>query len=194
VNKDGTPQLPVMPYLNYAKADPDDIQAVIAYLRSLDPIENTIPKAEPDFPMSIILHTIPQKSEPGSIPDNSDLVAYGAYMITIAACADCHTNEINGKKVGLPYAGGREFQMPDGSLLRVANITPHETGIGRWSEEQFKRRFKHYVDSTYTLPSVNPGEFQTIMPWMMYAGMEEYDLKAIYHYLRSLEPAENRVT
>ena len=55
------------------------------------------------------------------------------------------------------------------------------------------KRFKMYLDSSYTLPDVKPGEFQSIMPWTMYAGMEPQDLKAIYAYLKSLKPVTNKV-
>lgn len=55
-------------------------------------------------------------------------------------------------------------------------------------------RFKAYdMDKGYTPPVVQAGEMNTIMPWTMYAGMDETDLSAIYTYLHSLEPVENRV-
>ena len=37
------------------------------------------------------------------------------------------------------------------------------------------------------------GEFQTIMPWVMYAGMTEQDLGAIYDYLRTVKPVDQSV-
>jgi hypothetical protein len=78
-------------------------------------------------------------------------------------------------------------------VLRSANITPHETGIGSWTEEMFLIRFKMYADSAYVLPSVTPGEFNTIMPWTMYGQMKREDLVAIYAYLRTVKPIENKV-
>lgn len=193
VNKDGLPLFDLMPYKSYGKADVEDIHAVIAYIRGLEPKAMDHPRSEPVFPFNFILHTLPEKQEPMERPSEDDLIAYGAYLTTIAACADCHTAKVEGRVVGEPFAGGFEFRMPDGSLLRSPNITPHPTGIGNWTEEQFIRRFKQYTDSTFTLPHVEPGEFQTLMPWAMYGGMEEKDLRAIYHYLKSLEPVENSV-
>jgi hypothetical protein len=49
------------------------------------------------------------------------------------------------------------------------------------------------VDSSYVAPAVKAGEFNTIMPWTMYANMTEEDLGAIYSYLSSLPPMENLV-
>lgn len=61
------------------------------------------------------------------------------------------------------------------------------------TKDQFVMRFKVFADSSYVPRKVGAGEFQTLMPWQMYAGMKAEDLEAIYDYLRTLEPANNRV-
>jgi len=48
----------------------------------------------------------------------------------------------------LAFGGGREFQFPDGSVVRSANISPDNSGIGQWTEEQFVLRFKMFSDSS----------------------------------------------
>jgi mono/diheme cytochrome c family protein len=193
VSRDGSALFPVMPYPNYSKLAEDDIQAVIAYLRTLDPVENELERSKPDFPVNIVINTMPVKPELKPRPSKDDVLNYGKYMITAAACSDCHTRMEAGKYVGEPYAGGNEFIMPDGSVVRSLNLTPHETGLGNWTKEQFINRFKIYADSSYTPHTVGAGEFQTIMPWLMYAGMTEEDLGAIFEYLQSIPPVENRV-
>ncbi|MBX9850477.1 MAG: hypothetical protein K2X86_01825 [Cytophagaceae bacterium] len=50
-----------------------------------------------------------------------------------------------------------------------------------------------YADSTYQLPPVEKGSYNTFMPWTMYAGMKEEDLGAIYAYLMTLQPISNKV-
>jgi len=193
VKRDGKPIFPVMPYHNFGQLDRKDIEAVIAYLRTLEPIESHHPESKADFPFNIILRTIPKEAELTTRPEKSDRLNYGRYLFTAAACAECHTKFDKGKFIGPIGAGGREFQFPDGSILRTANLTPHETGIKNLSREDFIRLFKKYEDSAYVLPDVKPGDFQTIMPWVMYAGMEEDDISAIYEYLRTLEPYDNVV-
>lgn len=195
VRKNGEPIFPVMPYHNYGKLDPEDIEAVIAYLRTLDPIESDHPESEADFPFNLILRTLPSEAEPRERPPKSDTLAYGAYMFTAAACAECHTDFKDGEFVGPVGAGGREMLLPDGSILRTPNITPHATGIGHKyvSRQQFIDRFAMYRDSVFTPKKVKPGRLQTIMPWMMYADMTDEDIGAIYAYLQTLEPAENVV-
>ncbi|HZH54690.1 MAG TPA: cytochrome c [Sphingobacteriaceae bacterium] len=193
VKKNGDPIFPVMPYHSFGKLDPADIRAVIAYLRTLDPVETNHPESKADFPFNLIMRTIPQPAEPGARPDTNQVVDYGKYMVTAASCFDCHTNFQNNKPVGPAGGGGREFQFPDGSVVRSSNLTPHETGIGSYTKESFVERFKMYADSAYVLSQVRPGEFQTLMPWYMYSGMTEQDLGAIYEYLNTLEPYNHAV-
>ena len=193
VKRDGEPIFPVMPYHNFGQLDREDIEAVIAYLRTLNPVKSDYPKSKADFPFNIILRTLPKEALLTEKPHESNPTAYGKYMFTAAACVECHTQFNKGKFTGPIGGGGREFQLPDGSVVRAPNLTPHETGIKNITKNEFVGKFKLYADSTYTLPDVKPGEFQTLMPWAMYAGMEENDLRAIYDYLITLEPFDNMV-
>lgn len=197
VNKDGEALFPLMPYGNYRKADPEDIMDIIAYLRTLEPIEYDVPDSEPAFPMNFIINTIPAEPEFTKRPDISDRVKYGKYLVTVASCSDCHTPSVQGEPLpGMDFAGGMQFKMPGGTLT-VANITPDlNTGIGSWSEEAFIGRFKQYQDSSLNVNHrlLGEGEFQTEMPWRFYSNMSEEELGAIYAYLRTLNPIENKVT
>lgn len=192
VRKDGSPIFPVMPYHSYGTADAEDIESVIAFLRTLDPIETDHPKSKADFPFNLILRTLPEKAQLTKKPSPSDQVAYGGYLVNAAACADCHTKFEGGDFVGEKLAGGRSFEFP-GGVLTSPNLTPHESGIGNWTKDMFVQRFKMYENEHLTAPEVKPGEFQTIMPWVMYAGMKEPDLESIFAYLKSLKPVENYV-
>ncbi|MEJ1241374.1 cytochrome C [Chryseolinea sp. T2] len=197
VTKEGNAMFPVMPYPYYGQMDEEDVYSLIAYLRTLEPIDNEIPESSADFPVNIILRTMPAKGTPTKRPLLSDTVAYGAYMANAGGCIECHTptndqHQIIREKA---FSGGREFGMPGGSVIRSANITQDpETGIGKWNRSAFIQRFKAYADSSYTPPTVAAGEFNTIMPWMMYANMTEEDLGAIYTYLRSLPGYKSEIT
>lgn len=122
------------------------------------------------------------------------MVATGKYLVSIAACAECHTQAEKGQIIAEKmFSGGREFALP-GGLLISPNITPDkETGMGNLPKEAFNARFKAYADSSYKPYKVGPTDFQTIMPWTMYGGMSEHDLGAIYTYLMSLKPIKNAV-
>ncbi|MFZ1676871.1 MAG: cytochrome c [Saprospiraceae bacterium] len=191
VSKDGHPLFPIMPYPNFGQLDEEDIKSVIAYIRTLPGIENAPAKSHSDFPMNFIINTIPQKAKLVKAPSRDNTVEYGKYLVTAASCHTCHTRQEKGKFVGEDFAGGREFPFPDGSIARSANITPHATGIGNWTEEMFMKKFRQYSDSTYQDRKVTPGTQQTLMPWTMYTHMEDRDLKAIFAYLKTLPPVDN---
>lgn len=193
VTKDNKPIFSVMPHANYGAMDQEDIKDIVAYIRSLQPIVYDPERSDPDFPMNLILNTIPKKANFGVRPSKSETVKYGNYLANAAACIECHTQKVNGQVVGEAFAGGFEFKFPDGAVLRSANITPHDTGIGTWTKEMFIARFRAFGDSTYVPHKVNPGEFQTVMPWTFYGKMTEEDLGAIYEYLQTLKPVNQVV-
>lgn len=191
VNKDGKALFPIMPHHNFGKLDEEDIKSVIAYLRTLKPIQYNPESSSSDFPMNFIVNFIPQKAMLKPAPSSGDKVAYGKYLTTAGTCFDCHTKQdAQGNFVGPHFGGGNEFRLEDGSVVRSANITPHTTGIGNWSSQMFVQRFKFFQDSSYVAHRVGEGEFQTVMPWNTYAGMAEEDLLAIYEYLKTIPPAD----
>jgi hypothetical protein len=195
VTKEGKAMFPLMPYPYYGKMDREDIYSVIAYIRTLAAVKNDVPDSQLDFPLNFIVNTIPHPAILQKKPDTTDILAYGAYVTNASGCVECHTQVDKGQIIlELAFGGGREFKFPDGSVVRSSNITPdEEAGIGKWTKEAFIARFKLFADSSYAAPDVAPGEFNTIMPWTMYAGMTKTDLGAIYTYLRSVKPMSNKV-
>ncbi|MBK7379447.1 MAG: cytochrome c [Ignavibacteriales bacterium] len=194
VNKDDKALFPLMPYLNYNQLSEEDLYSIVAYLRTLKPIENQVPETELNFPLNLIVKTIPVKSyEPKKSIDTTDVLNYGKYLFTIASCADCHTQSEKGEPLpGMYCAGGMEFPLPGGTL-RSSNITPDiETGIGSWSLERFLDRFRIYRNPE-SIIDVTPTDYNTIMPMTFYAGMTDKDLSAIYTYMQTLKPVKNKV-
>lgn len=194
VNRDGKALFPIMPHPNFGQLDEEDIKAVIAYLRTLESVPYEPAPSKSDFPMNFIVNFMPKKATLKQAPSKSDMVAYGQYLVTAGSCRSCHTNhDSKGNPFGPEFGGGMEFHFPDGSILRAPNLTPHNSGIGNWTAEQFVDRFKTYSDSSYVPHKVNQGDFQTVMPWFSYTNMTKEDLTAIYEYLKSNPPADNVV-
>lgn len=195
VNKDGEPLFPLMPYLTFGKMDKNDVYAIIAYMKTLQPIENNVPESKPKFPVNLIMRSMPQKSEFRNIPDKSNTKEYGKYLTDIAGCNDCHTQQVDGEfQMNKYLAGGQEFKLSGGVVLRSSNITPDvESGIGGWTKEMFIQKFRSYSKSNFTPQEVKQGEFNTIMPWTFFANMTDEDLGAIYDYLRSIVSIPNKV-
>ena len=196
VSKDGRALFSIMPYPGFGQLDKEDIYSVIAYIRTLDPIQHDAPPSSADFPMNFIINTLPQPPSFTLKPEAKEQIAYGKYLVTSASCSDCHTPMEKGERLpGMYLAGGFRFPFPDKTTAVSANITPDlETGIGKWTEEEFVSRFKKYADSTFVPQPVKAGEFKTIMPWLFYSTMKEEDLKAIYAYLRTVPPVAHKVT
>jgi len=194
VKKDGSAIFPIMPWQAYSKMDREDIYDIIAYIRTLKPQETNYPARKLDFPLNILVHTMPQKAELGKRPPESDTLKYGAYLVQSAACIECHTQQDHGTKLpGMSFAGGRPFKL-NGGTVRSANITADvKTGIGSWTQKQFVARFAMYADTAYKPTPVARGEFQSVMPWLMYGKMKKTDLEAIYAYLKTVKPVDNFV-
>lgn len=194
VDKDGKALFPVMGYHRFGKMDQEDLYSIIAYIRTLEPVAKEIPESQADFPVNILINTMPQKADYQKIPAKTDVVNYGAYLVNATGCVDCHSQTDKGKIIpGTEFGGGMEFKQP-GGIVRSPNITfDKETGIGAWTKEAFVARFKAYTHPDYKAAQLKPGELNTPMPWNMYGGMENEDLEAIYAYLKSLKPLKNQV-
>jgi hypothetical protein len=143
--------------------------------------------------MNFILNTIPVKAEFVQRPPKSDTLKYGAYLTNATACMECHTQVDKGQIISkLAFGGGRVFEMPNGKVSS-ANITPDPgTGIGGWTAEQFVARFKAY-SVPGNIPKMAAGQVNTIMPWVMYSGMDTSDLRSIFAYLQTVKPIKNQV-
>ncbi len=193
-DKTGGAMFPIMPYFAYGTLDQEDILSIIAYIRSIPSIRNTPPASNPAFPMNLVVRTFPRKAMPVPKPSECDSVKYGEYLVRASGCVECHTTAKHGQIVkDLAFSGGREFIMPNG-VLASPNITPDvETGIGKMGREDFIKRFKGYDPATYVAPKLGRKDMPTIMPWIMYAGMDSKDLAAIYEYLHSLPAKSNLV-
>jgi mono/diheme cytochrome c family protein len=193
IRKNGDTLFPMMPYPFFNEMSKDDVYNIIAYLRTLKPNSNKVPERKLHIPVSLAYRPLQSASLDNNVkPDVSDMVKYGGYMVTIAACMDCHTPMEKGQFVmSKLFAGGFTFNM-DNFIVTSANITPDSaTGIGTWTETMFLDKFKFYKDpATY---SANPGKLNTVMPKAKYAQLDDFDIKAIYRYLRTLPAVNNLV-
>ncbi|HUR66361.1 MAG TPA: c-type cytochrome [Chitinophagaceae bacterium] len=192
INKKGDTLFPIMPYHSFSRMTKSDLLSIIAYIRTLKPIERKVPARQLDIPMSMMGPILQPNLDNNVMPDPSDKVKYGQYMINAALCDQCHTPMgQQGPDLSKMYAGGFTFKLPMFTVT-VANITPDSaTGIGAWTEEMFLAKFKQ--NSSDEMVNRNPGKENTIMPWAAYGKMKEDDLKAIYAYLRTVKPVSNKV-
>jgi mono/diheme cytochrome c family protein len=100
----------------------------------------------------------------------------GIYVERLADCMSCHT-----QPGGTPFAGGRQIGTPFGTLSSP-NITPDkDTGIGRWSDDDFYRAVHEGIG--------HRGEYlYPVMPYTSFTKMTREDVLAIKAYLFTLKP------
>lgn len=197
VARDGRAMFPLMPYANYGQIDQDDVLAMLAYVRTLAPVEHEVPARSLEFPVNLIVRTMPRAANFQRRPPADDQVALGRYLATVASCTDCHTPmDDRGQRLpGMEFAGGMTFRQAGTGYRSVsANITPHAlTGIGQWTEEQFVNKFKAFeAEDNHVLSDVEQRQ-NSMMPWKQYAGMTREDLAAIFAYLRAQKPVLNGI-
>ena len=200
LQNDGDALFPLMPYDAYRTMDQRDVLAIIAYLRTLTPIANDTPDHQLDFPLNLIVNAIPLAAEPRTVNRDADSLEgqreYGGYLAQMAGCTWCHT-PVNATQQAIPeqlLAGGHEFVLPNGKVVRATNISSDkEFGIGNWTEAQFIARFRQYQgEAGQTIPVGDEGN-NTLMSWTLFAGMTDGDLAAIYGYLMASEGRGNGV-
>ncbi len=194
IGADGRVLFPFMPYTEFKEMSDDDVQSVVAYLRSVPPVKNALPVSRIAFPVGLFIKSVPEPVRNVPNPDRNDAVKYGKYLATISGCKFCHTPVVRGSPVaGREFSGGHEFGAGEYRAVSF-NLTPHpETGLGRWTEEQFLKKFYDYKDyAANGPPPVKPESF-TVMPWLNFTRLTPEDLKAIFAFLKTVPPIENAV-
>jgi len=113
-------------------------------------------------------------------PDYEQVKA-GRYQAILADCMGCHT-----RPGGKLFAGGAALQTPFGKLTAPNITSDNDTGIGAWSEAQFRRAVKQGVapDGQLLYPA---------MPYPNYAQMSDEDVGRIWDYLQTVEPVRATV-
>jgi Cytochrome c len=151
-------------------------------------------------------------------PKQEDAIKQGQHLVMIMGCNDCHSPkkmgpqgpEIIADQMLSGYPSDRPIVKFDSKLIRegfsmfypdlaaaagpwgisfAGNLTPDNTGIGNWTEEQFKRamtegKFKGLEGSRTLLPP---------MPWVNYKSLTNDEIHSIFTYLKSIKPVKNIV-
>lgn len=180
IRPDGSVIGPPMPIGFYRGISDDDLKAIIAYLRAQPAVKNAVPKSEYRIPLPKSYG--PPIRKPVVAPSRNDTVKYGAYLAgPLGHCMECHTPWVKGvpdmKRLG---AGGNPFEGPWGVSV-ARNLTPHETGLKNWTDQEIARAIREGVrkDGTRLKPP---------MAYEWYRNISDDDMKALIAYLRSLKP------
>ena len=187
IGHDGRTLFPLMPYRGYRHMPDEDLASVVVFLRSLPPVRNPLPKTEIIFPVKYLIRAVPEPlTQPVQPPDLSSQSKRGAFLVEMARCTDCHTpvDEHNQPLPNMAFSGGQIFEGPWGRVA-TPNLTPDPSGIPYYDEALFVQ----VIRTGY----VKARPLNQIMPWHVYRGMTDDDLKAIFAYLKTLTPVKHFV-
>jgi mono/diheme cytochrome c family protein len=199
IRRDGSSIIPVMPYQAYSGMAQEDLNALIAYLKTLKPVKKATPELESRAPFTrnlgipIYLKIFGRFSDSPAQAPNSG-IERGRYLVErVSLCGDCHTprNSIGVPQQSLYLAGAGEKIGPLGAA--VPNITPDkETGIGEWKREDIAELLR-----SGTKPDLD--NVQGLMHEVVegtpygYKDMKKEDALAIADYLKSILPIKNKI-
>ncbi len=130
------------------------------------------------FPAGVIAGFV--LAGPALAQDASDLIARGKYLATMGDCAACHT--VPG---GKELAGNYALNMPFGVIMTPNLTSDRETGLGDYSYEDFEKSFRQGY-------SKHVGYLYPAFPFGWYTKVSDDDTKAIWAYLRSLPPVNEK--
>lgn len=168
----------IMPSEEYSFFSDEDLGAVIAFLKTVPPVDRERPETSLG-PVSRVLLALGKMKLAAAVIDHPNLkpksfvaaptAEYGGYVAT--SCLGCH---------GPNFSGGK-IKIGPPSWPPAANLTPHASGrLGQWSEAEFMSVLR-------TMKRPDGTEVNPVMP-RVFGQMNEIEMKALYAYLRSLPP------
>jgi len=169
--------LAIMPSADYWTMGDADVQALIAYIRTLPPVDRELPTTNvralgralylagklPLFPAERITHAA-SRAEP---PVPGVTVEYGRYLATIGGCLGCH---------GKDLAGAAEGEGP--GMPSAANLTAAGE-VGKWTEQDF-------FNALRTGKRPNGTALRAPMPWALSGQMTDDEMRAVWMYIKSV--------
>jgi hypothetical protein len=181
IGHDGRVLYPGMPHQRFRQLSDEDLASIIVYLRSIPAVRNPLPVTVLPAEIRESLQPSEPITEPVLSPDLFDPVEWGAYLVGLSDCTGCHNafDQDSQPIPGLAFSGGALLKESWGQVT-APNITPDPSGISYYDEDLFVQVMR--------TGWVGARQLKPIMPWSFYGNMTDEDLKAIFAYLRALDP------
>jgi mono/diheme cytochrome c family protein len=111
---------------------------------------------------------------------SEETIARGQALVVAGDCTSCHTAD-----PAKPFAGGKRIDTPFGAITSP-NLTPdRDTGIGKWSNDDFYRALRYGV-------APNGAHYYPAFPYPNFSKMTRDDIFAVRAYLATLAPVSNQ--
>jgi hypothetical protein len=168
-----------MPTGFYGIITDGDMDAIVAYLRTVKPVSNKV--ADPVYRMPALRQIFPGTESPFTPAMLDDKLKRGFYLATIAHCMECHTPMMRGHHDWNTDLGRGGFEFPGPWGVSVSrNITSSKSkGIGDWTDVEIKRAITQGVDK-------DGNKLKPPMGFTYYAHMTDADLDAVIAWVRTL--------
>lgn len=180
VRRDGRPS--VMPAQDFLRLSDQELSDIITYIKAQPAVDNEVPESTLG-PLGKVLVATGQLPAPAesvadhraahvATPPPADVSAeFGAHLA--GTCVGCHGMNLTGG----PIVGG------DPSWPPSRNLTPHETGLGGWTYEQFVVALR---DGRSPDGTAVQAPMTLVQPYAK--SMTDVEMQALWAYLRSLPP------
>ena len=175
----------VMPSANFRNMSDEDVQALVAYLRS----QPATGKPSPDNRFNVLgavfmnlsdFRTAQQPVGHVTAPQ-PETPAYGKYLVDILGCRDCHGDQLQGK-----VESGQPGPPPGPNLTQI---------VPQWTEEEFMAFFNTGIQpggGQVPILTLKSGFSEPRMPWQVVrAATTDDELRVMFSYLHALPPLES---
>lgn len=191
INKDGR----YIPYMLRPNMADDDVNDIIAYLRSDDAAvaagDTSVGKTHLNFFGRMAINSHKPLPYIADIKRPTDAITNGRYLVDIMGCYHCHSKGITSLNYLHPeqskhyMMGGMMFKTPDGKKIYASNLTPCKTtGIGNYTQADFRKALKE---------GVTPDGRKLSPPMDKYKDLSDTQTDDIYAYLQTLPRAHHLV-
>lgn len=188
---------PMMPYYVFHNMKDEDLDAIVAYLRTVPAVEHAVPKSGEEFKIPAPAEPI----DPDLIPMPADgypehaSALRGRYLAgEVGICMECHTKHVMDSPVPLDtdmlFAGGEEFDLGFPVVPVSKNLTSDDdTGLGKWTAADIVKVLKEgkAKDGSGICPPMPAG------PMGAFGGLTDEDALDIANYVKSLPPISNEI-
>jgi mono/diheme cytochrome c family protein len=197
IKRDGQYAPPYMP--KFALMGDEDINAIVAFLRSDNPLVVADPRVdepcEPSFITKLLTRVawkpFPFPTSPIAMPDTTNALQLGEYLAHNLDCFSCHSadfktnNFLEPKRSEGYFGGGNKPLDQEGRVMLTQNLTPDkETGIGNWSKQKFINAVKY---------GLKEGDRALLYPMLPHSQLTDNEAGSIFDYLQTIPPIKNKV-
>lgn len=183
ISHDGRVLHPQMWYRSFRMLPDEDVEAVVAYLRTLKPIKHALPKTAIPPDEAKKLKVEEPITEPVLPVAPTSEVDRGRRLAGLADCSGCHTSWYTKPNPGL-FGGGNLVKIGDKKAYG-ANITSDDSGIAHYDAAFFREVIR--------TGAARGRELSPIMPWTVFRNLNDQDLNALFAYLRAMPKVKHLI-